>query len=217
MEVVLVHVKRPYDASGRRSRADRARERVLACAHRMLLDQGYAATSVAAVAQAAGVSVETVYKTFGAKARLVAEVVRRALEGSGSTPAETRSDALQSTEPDPRAVIAGWGALVAEVSPLVAPLLLLVEAAAAHDREVATLRDELDAARQERMSANAARWAAAGHLRAGQQVQDVATVLWAYSAPQLYDLLVLRQGWSPQRFGEFVAQALTAHLLGSAA
>lgn len=102
---------------------------------------------------------------------------------------------------------------VAVVSPLVAPLLLLVEAAAAHDPEVATLRDELDAARLERMSANAARWAAAGQLRAGQQVRDVATVLWTYTSPQLYDLLVVRQRWSPQRFGEFVAQALRAHLL----
>ena len=209
----MVHVKRPYDATGRRTQAHRTRVRVLECARRVLLDRGYPETTVAAVAKAAGVSAETVYKAFGSKPRLVAAVVRRALEGSAQAPAETRSDALQSTEPDPRAVIEGWGALTAEVSPLVAPLLLLVEAAAAHDPEVAALRDELDAARRERMRANAARWAAAGHLRAGQEAEDVATVLWTYTSPQLYDLLVVRQRWSPQRFGEFVAQALRAHLL----
>jgi hypothetical protein len=51
-------VKRRYDAHGRRARADEARRRVLDAARRLFLDRGYAATTVAAVAADAGVSVE---------------------------------------------------------------------------------------------------------------------------------------------------------------
>ena len=37
--------------------------------------------------------------------------------------------------------------------------------------------------------------------------------MWTYSSPELYELLVIRRGWSPERYGRFVAQALIAALL----
>jgi hypothetical protein len=39
-------------------------------------------------------------------------------------------------------------------------------------------------------------------------------VLWTYHAPELYELLVLERGWSPTRYGKFVAQAWIDALLG---
>ena len=39
-------------------------------------------------------------------------------------------------------------------------------------------------------------------------------ILWAYSSPELYELLVLTRGWTPERYGTFVADALVAALLG---
>ena len=37
--------------------------------------------------------------------------------------------------------------------------------------------------------------------------------MWAYTAPELYDLLVLQQRWSPKELGAFVGAALEAALL----
>ena len=48
------------------------------------------------------------------------------------------------SEPDPRAIIRGWGALTTEVAPRVAPILLLIRDAAAADPEMATLLAEMD-------------------------------------------------------------------------
>jgi hypothetical protein len=48
----------------------------------------------------------------------------------------------------------------------------------------------------------------AGHLGAGITLAQAADVLWTYSAPELYELLVLRRGWSPKRYGRFVADAM---------
>ena len=63
------------------------------------------------------------------------------------------------------------------------------------------------------MTDNARRLRDAGHLRAGITLAQAADVLWTYSAPELYELLVLRRGWSPKRYGRFVADAMIDALL----
>ena len=66
-----VKAPRRYDSSGRRERARRAQGHVLKVAEELFLRDGYAGTTVAAVAAAGGVSVETIYKTFGGKPGLI--------------------------------------------------------------------------------------------------------------------------------------------------
>lgn len=204
-------VKRSYDARSRQAQAERTRELLLDAARGLLLTDGYAATTMALVARACDVSVESVYKRFGGKPGLVRAVVDKALAGEGRTPAEQRSDALSAT--DPELLLRGWAQLTAEVAPRVAPILLLVRAAASHDRELFELAGELDQTRRRRMTDNAGRLAAAGQLRPGLTVEHAADVLWAYSSPELYDLLVLRSSWELPRYARFVEDGLRAHLL----
>lgn len=204
-------VKRSYDARSRQAQAERTRELLLDAARGLLLTDGYAATTMALVARACDVSVESVYKRFGGKPGLVRAVVDKALAGEGRTPAEQRSDALSAT--DPELLLRGWAQLTAEVAPRVAPILLLVRAAASHDQELFELAGELDQTRRRRMTDNAGRLAAAGQLRPGLTVEHAADVLWAYSSPELYDLLVLRSSWELPRYARFVEDGLRAHLL----
>jgi hypothetical protein len=51
-------------------------------------------------------------------------------------------------------------------------------------------------------------------LRQGLSVEEAAEIMWAYSSPELYGLMVIGRGWSPERYGEFVGQALVDALLG---
>ncbi len=85
--------------------------------------------------------------------------------------------------------------------------------AAAVDAEAARLRDEMDADRLRRMTDNARRLRATGGVRPGITLAQTADVLWTYSAPELYELLVLRRSWSRKRFGRFVADAMADALL----
>ena len=78
--------RRPYDARRRRQQADRSRNRIIEVAEGRFLAEGYATTSVAAIAQDAGVSVDTIYKAFGGKPGLVRAIYRRALEGGARYP-----------------------------------------------------------------------------------------------------------------------------------
>ena len=100
-----------------------------------------------------------------------------------------------------------------EVSPRVSPILLLVRDAAANDPEMATLRVDLDARRLERMTQNARNLAKAGHLRRDLDIGRAGEILWTYSSPELYELLVLTRHWSLEQYGTFVADALIAAVL----
>jgi AcrR family transcriptional regulator len=160
-----------------------------------------------------GVSVDTIYKTYGGKAGLVRAICERALAGDAPVAAETRSDALHSTEGDPQAIIRGWGALSTEVAPRVAPVLLLIRDAALTDSEMARLQTEMDGRRLDRMIHNARNLADAGHLRTDLTAQDAGEIMWTYSSPQLYELLVLTRGWPIERYGTFVADAMICALL----
>ncbi len=204
---------RAYDSSRRQEQAQRNRDRILDASERRFLRDGYAPTTVATIAADADVSADTIYKAFGGKPGLVRAIRTRALVGEGSMPAERRSDALHEHESDPRTIIEAWGRLTAEVMPRVAPILLLIHAAAATDPEVAVFAEEIDADRYDRMTLNARRLHGGGHLRDGMTVALAADVLWTYSAPELFELLVLRRGWSRQRYGGFVADALVNALL----
>jgi AcrR family transcriptional regulator len=208
-----VKEKRTYDASRRQEQARHNRNRILEASERRFLRDGYAATTVAAIAADAAVSADTIYKSFGGKPGLVRAIRVKALEGEGPVPAEQRSDAVQMREMDGRKIIEAWGALTVEVAPKVAPILLLMRAAAAAEPEGQALLDEMDTDRLRRMSANARRLRDAGHLRAGVTLARATDVLWTYSAPELYELLVLRRGWSPTRYGDFVASAMIDALL----
>jgi len=208
-----VNRPRTYHSPRRADQARQTRSAVVDAARELFLSEGFAATTVAAIAGAAAVSVETVYKGFGGKPGLVRAVVEQALAGAGPVPAEARSDHLRETEPDARAVIQGWGRLTTEVAPKVTPLLLLLRSAAATDPEMARLLNDIEQARHARMSHNARRLAAGHTLRPDVTVRRAADVLWTYSSPELYELLVLKRGWSLRRYGDFVADAIAAALL----
>jgi AcrR family transcriptional regulator len=206
---------RRYDSAGRQEGAQRRRAAVIEAASRLFARDGFAGTTIAKIAGDAGVSEETVYKAFGNKIALVRAIRDQALAGEGPVHAERRSDRMQASESDPRTIIRGWGVLTMEVAPRVAPVLLLVREAAASDPALARLQEEMDAARLTRMAHNARTLLNGGHLRKGVTFDAATDVLWTYSSPELYELLVIRRGWSVQRYGRFVADSMIAALLRS--
>jgi AcrR family transcriptional regulator len=208
-----VKPKRQYDSRRRRQQAVRTREAILDTARRLFLTGGYANTTIAAIAQAADVSVETIYKAFRGKPGLVRAIWEKGLEGSGPIPAERRSDEIQAQEEDPYRVLHSWGTLVTEVAPQASPILILVRTAAATDPEMASLLEEVDQARLRRMEHNARSLQERGLLRGGITLEQIRDVLWTYSSPELYELLVVRRGWSLERYGRFVTEAMIAAVL----
>ena len=204
---------RIYDSRSRQVQARNNREAILDAARQRFLADGYASTTIASIAAAAVLSADTVHKAFGGKPGLVRAIYDRSLAGEGPVAAEERSNILQSAELDPRALVRGWGVLTSEVAPLVAPIHLLVRDAAIADPEMATLLRQSDAQRRQRMRHNARTLADRDLLRKGISLDHATDVLWTYSSPELYELLVVRCGWDPVRFGQFIGDSIASALV----
>ncbi|MBT2532918.1 TetR/AcrR family transcriptional regulator [Arthrobacter sp. ISL-48] len=208
-----VKSKRRYNSTGRLEQARQNRDAILRAAERQLGERGYASATVAAIAAEAGVSVETVYKAFGGKAGVVRALYERDLAGAGSVPAYERSDAMRERESHPRTVMREWGFLTAEVASLVTPIRLLMRAAAVTDQEMASLLADIEDERLKRMRHHARYLKDRGYLREGVSVGEATDILWVCSSAELYELLVLKRGWSLPRFAQYVTHYMTASLL----
>lgn len=209
------HVKgRTYDATGRRERAAARRDRIVAAARARFLTEGYAATTVAAVAADAEVSVDTIYKGFGGKVGLLEAAWWRALEGRGEQPAEERADAA-ARDSDARAMIATWARLSAEVAGESSHLFALIRSLAVVDPAVGDLYQRIEESRTARMAHNAKLLAATGELRPGVSVQQARDILLAVSG-HLPEPLLDRAGWPADDYIDLVDRLLRSALMADA-
>lgn len=211
----MSHVKprRRYDSSRRQEDARRNRQAVLDVAERRFLADGYPSTTVAAVAEEAGVSPELVYKAYGGKGGLVQAIYERRLGGTGQVPAYQRSDQMREKHKDPRLIMHEWGLLTAEVAATLTPARLLVRAAATTDPDMATLLERIEEERLDRMRHHAEFLAERGYLRSGVSTGEASDILWACSSTEFYELLVLQRKWSLPRFAQFITDFMTTGLL----
>jgi AcrR family transcriptional regulator len=208
-----VKPRRRYDSSGRQAQTRRNREAVLDAAQRQFLEGGYAATTIAAVAAEAGVSVETIYKAFGGKPGLVRAIYDRGLVGQQPVPAYQRADEMRERETDPRAIMRNWGTIASEVSAVVSPIARLVRAAAASDPDMAALLGANNDVREQRARHHARFLKRRGYLREGVSVAQATDIIWTCTSDELYDLLVTQRGWSAPQYGRFLADYMIATLL----
>ncbi len=208
-----VKARRTYDASGRQQQASRTRAAVLAAARQLFLSSGYSTTTIAAVARTAQVSTQQIYKTFGNKAGLVKALFDVAIAGDDEPVAMIERASLTSVreEPDPYVKLRLYGDFVADTAPRHVPVQLLVRAAADTNPDAARLWQQLSQERLRGMTMLARDLATT--LQAGVTVDDARDVMWAQNSPEVWDLLVTQRGWSPARFGSYLAATLTHALL----
>jgi AcrR family transcriptional regulator len=210
-----VNPRRPYDASNRQEQARRTRQAVLEAARERFLRDGYARTTVAALAADAGVSVETVYKAFGNKPGVVKALFDVAIVGDDEPVPMLQREfvARNIAEPDARRKLGAYGEHLAEIAPRANPVQLVVRDAAASDKAAAAVWRQLNAERLAGMTAFATHLHEGGHLREGIGMEDARDVLWTMTSVEVWDLLVNGRGWPVERYGTWVGEQLIAALL----
>jgi AcrR family transcriptional regulator len=203
MGVVGQDVKRrSYDNTGRRAESLATRQRIIDATRQLMLERGYRATTVAAIARAAGVHVDTVYELVGRKPVLVRELIEQALSGTDhAVPAEDRPYvAAIRAEPDPRRKIALYAAAVRAMQARLAPLVLAVRDASATEPEAREVWRQLSDRRATNMRTFVRDLQAAGGLREGLSIEEAADSVWATNSSDMYLLLTVDRGWSPDRY-----------------
>jgi AcrR family transcriptional regulator len=205
---------RSYDATRRRAAAERRRSRVLATARELFETRGYAATSLADVAGAAGVSVPFVRASFGGKAGVLRRLVDVAVVGDEApVTLGERPEAQALARLDGPAQVAGFARLITEVQQRVAELSGLLTEAAGTDPAV---RDDLERSQQQRrrgMQEFITMMERARTLRPGLDPAAAADLAWALTDPRLFVGLCREREWSARRYEAFLVQQLTAALL----
>jgi AcrR family transcriptional regulator len=207
--------RRPYRSPRREEQARQTRRALLSTAERMLMADGYSATTIPAVARAAEVSVETVYKLFGNKPGLAKAVYDVAIVGDDEpVPLMDRDFVRQNiAEPDPKRKLITFGEHIAEVAGRASPILLMIRDAAASDAGAADLWETAKQERLTGMSHFARHLQQGGYLRSGVSEREARDVLWTHNSVELWDLLVRQRGWSLLRFGKWTGRQLVAALL----
>lgn len=200
--------KRRYDAARRQQAAAETRRAILAAARGLFLERGYSATTMPAIAAAAGVALDTVYAAVGPKPVLIRQLIELALSGQDQpVPAGERDYVLEIwAEPDPRRKLARYARAVREIHARLAPLVAVLREAARGEPELAELWGEIAERRARNMRRFVADVAAAGGLREGVTADEAADLVWATNAPEFYLLLVDERGWDPEQFERWLAE-----------
>ena len=213
MAVMPAPVKRRYDATKRREAAARTRAAILDAARDLFTEGGYAATPMTAIAEQAGVALDTIYASAGRKPDLARLLIETAISGTGeAVPAEQRGyvRAIQAA-PDASTKIDLYAAAVAAIAPRLAPVLAIIQQAAPAEPGLAALWAEIAERRAANMRRFVANLATVSPLRLDPG--DAADIVWATNAAETYQLLVGQRGWTPQRYERFLADAWRRLLL----
>jgi AcrR family transcriptional regulator len=200
---------RTYHSRIRQRQAEETRRRILVAARALFERQGYAVTTLEAIAERADVSPKTIAAVFGSKPALLAQVINP--EAFNRRFQQLLIELRATTDPAQRL------SLVAQITrqayePLVSSLDLL-RTAAALSPDLAQLAQAVEARRRQ----NQARLIAALHdqgvLHPGLSSEEATDVLWALTSYEVYRLLVVQQHWAAVRYETWLVHVLSEQLL----
>ena len=202
--------------SSRRQRAQATRLRITKAASALFCERGYAGTTMADIADAAGVAVQTVYFVFHTKSDVLSSTYDLAVLGEGDpAPPQAqewyrRAIAETSVAAAVRWVVEGAGDIVRRV----APLDLAVRAAAASDPDAARFLAQNERLRLEGYREMIDFVSTKSPLRAGLSAERATDVLLLIVSPAAYRTLVADRGWSHAEWVAWSSEALTEQLFG---
>jgi AcrR family transcriptional regulator len=204
-----------YASQVRDEQARRTRRAIVTTAHDLFLAQGYAATTIDGIAEAAHVSRRTVFNSAGGKAALLKLALDWAIAGDDEPIALADRPAIKAilAEPDPRKALILWVQAVTDVAARTAPLGEVLIAAADIDPAAAQLLAEASRNRLLGATAFIRYLASLDALAAGITEQHAAELCWALTDGHLYRLLVTQRSWSTADFNRWLSDSLAAALL----
>lgn len=206
---------RRYHSPLRAERARANREAILRAAHRMFLADGYARTSVAAIATAAGVSEDLVYRLFANKRGLVVEVLNFAVTGVDRSPRVLDQEGPQRVraETDQRRQLALFAEDSSGRTSRGRPVDDVIRSAGEVDPVLAAKRSEMHRERLANLRTFVGWLSANGPLREGLDHDEAAATVWTVTGPEVHRLLVDELGWDHERYRAWVHRTLEGALL----
>jgi AcrR family transcriptional regulator len=203
---------RRYRSERRADQAEETRRRVLDAARKLFEERGWEGASIAAIANEARVSQETIYARFQNKRTLLGELVRIAVRGEDPRPIpEQEGPRALAASNDQREQLRLFAADIVLRLERAAPLVATVASASRSEPELAELLADLHAHRMRNLRVLVDALAGNGPLRlpAEQAVESV----WALTSPEMHQLLSRVGGWTRGRYCDWLVDSLAQQLL----
>ena len=207
------HVKRRYDSTRRRAQAAATRRDILEAAQRLFERQGYAATTMEAIAGEAGVALKTVYVAFETKSGVLRSLWNHLLRGGRDEVPVAEQPWYREVmdEPDPERQLRLTARNSRVVKLRIAGVLEVIRTAAPIDPDIGALWDRIQGefhANQRTIVASVAEKQALS-----VDVDRAADILWTLNHPSLWQLLVQERGWTPEQYERWCADTACSQLL----
>ena len=210
---IVVGVDRERRLGPRAARARETRQRMVDAARRLFVERGYLPTTMSAIAQEAGVAIQTLYLSFGSKAGVLAATLDTTIAGDDApVPVLDRPwvQELRAEEDGARAVTLlcqGVGQSVQRVAPLYATMR-----AATGDADVAALLER----GQQRRYLTWRRLVGFLAQKPGftRQLDEVraADIVYGLLSEELYLLFCGERGWTAEEWLAWVTATLSGQL-----
>lgn len=205
---------------GRRARkALDTRRRVLDAAETLFTRDGYAATTMTAIADEADVAVQTLYAVFGNKRAILTELIDARVVGedrAGSLPDRDDWQTMER-ETDPDRQIALFAAIATRIGRRSAAINEVMAQAAGADPEIAAIYAQQRQRRYKDERLFARSLARKGALREGLSESQAADIIWAIANTRTYRTLVNDRNWSIDQYEHWLKGLLARELLAESA
>jgi AcrR family transcriptional regulator len=210
-----VKVGRQYHSPRRAQQAATTRLEIVRAAQRLFEAQGYASTTMAAIATEADVALKTVYLAFDTKPRLLRAVWDLALKGDdGDAPiAERPWYVTVLEEPDAERKLRQLAEASCAVKQRIAAVLRVIRDAAPSDEEIGALWALIQSDFHANQSAIVATLEKAEALAPGLDAARATDILWTLNHPDVWLLLVGERGWTPEQFESWLGDTAIDQLL----
>lgn len=211
----MVVTKRPLRLS-RRDRAKATHWRVVEAAYALFSERGYAGTTMAQIAEAAGVAVQTVYFAFHTKAALLSRAYDFAVMGQQEplVPQEQSWYKAMTGEPEItkalRHLVTGAG----EITRRVMPLYLVARVAADSDADTARVVAYHERWRVDGYREMLGLLRAKAELRPGLDLKRATDLLLLFVGVDVYHALVHGRGWSHQEWMDWTVATAAQQIFG---
>jgi AcrR family transcriptional regulator len=206
---------RRYDSPRRREQAAATRREILEAAQRLFERDGYAATTMAAIAADAGVALKTVYLAFETKSGLLRALWHLLLRGDeDDVPIPARAWYREVlAEPDPERQLRLGAHNARRVKERAGALLGVIRSAAPGDPDIDALWGRIESDFYDNQKAVVQVLHDRGALRDGLDVAQGADIMWTLNHPDLWHLLVGKRGWTPEAWEQWFGDTVCAQLL----
>jgi AcrR family transcriptional regulator len=207
-------VKRRYDSPRRREQAAATRVEILDAAERLFVRDGYAATTMAAIATQARVALKTVYVAFETKPGLLRALWNHRLRAEDEERPMGRHpmylDVLAEPDPERKLRLNARNSRLGKLR--IAALADVIRSAAPADPDIAALWERINREYHANQEAVVRSLAEQGALH--MDADRATDILWTLNHPNTWQLLVRERGWTPEEYERWSADAACSELLG---